>query len=192
MKPILAAAAVFCGLTSGPPARATPIKYQFSPSIFAAAGGGTMTGDFDYDAVTNLESDVSITIAGNAFGSGSSLDLIYTQVAPIAPPASTPFFNAASDIIVGKNGGAEAFLGFTAPLTSTGGLILLYGALDASSTGFQKSSVDGLGVFATPVTTTPEPASLAVLGVGLVGLAVKRRRRAAPYDRYSVSDPNHP
>ena len=66
-------------------------RYQFSLTIIAGAGGGTMTGDFDYDAVTNLESDVSITIAGNAFGSGSSLDLVYTQVAPIAPPATSLF-----------------------------------------------------------------------------------------------------
>jgi hypothetical protein len=179
MKPTLLAATVLGGLACSMPARATLIEYQFSLSIIAAAGGGTMTGDFNYDAVTNLESNVSITIAGNAFGSGSSLDVTYTQVAPIAPPATTPFFNTASDIIIGKNGAAEAFLGFTAPLTPVGGEILLYGAVNASDTGFQQSSTDGLGLFATPVTTT-EPASLAVLGVGLVGLSAKRRRRATP------------
>jgi len=78
MKPTLLAATVLGGLACSMPARATLIEYQFSLSIIAAAGGGTMTGDFDYDAVTNLESNVSITIAGNAFGSGSSLDVTYT------------------------------------------------------------------------------------------------------------------
>jgi len=176
MKPILLTAAVFCGLASSAPVLATPIEYRFSLSIIAGAGGGTMTGDFDYDPVTNLESIVSITIAGNTFGSGSTIDLTFTQVAPITPPAVTPFFNTASDIILGKDGAAQAFLGVVAPLTAAGGQILLYGAIDANGLGFQQSSVDGLGVFATPVTTTPEPAGLGVISVGLMGLALKRRR----------------
>jgi hypothetical protein len=169
MKSILVAAAFLSALAVGTAAHATPITYQFniSPLFF----GGTMAGTFTFNAATNQESNVSITVA-TPFD-GGALNGVYSQVAPITPPAMTPLGDFAADIIIGTSAGGQAWVGFGAPLTPAGGLITVYGAQNPLEGGFQEVDVSGLGR-ATPV---PEPASLALLTVGLVGLGLQRRRK---------------
>jgi hypothetical protein len=151
MKSILAAA-LFGGLAFATQVQATPITYQFD--INPLFVGGTMAGTFTFDAATGKESNVSITIAG-VEADVSPLDGVYSQVAPITPP---------TDTIVGTSStGNVAFVVFGASLTPAGGLITTYGATNHSGVNFSDSDISGLGR-ATPV---PEPATLALLTVGL-------------------------
>jgi len=177
MKSHLFAAALLGTLALGTASHATPIAYQFSTPN---QGINTTSGTFVFDAATNQESDVSITIVGDSVAARNG---VYTQVGPSTPPATTPFpfGTSAADIIVGTSGsGAEAWIGFSAPLTPAGGLIVIMG-LFVDNTDFGEFRVlppFGLGFgSATPVAAAPEPASLAVLTVGLLGLVAGRRSR---------------
>jgi hypothetical protein len=87
-----------------------------------------MAGTFTFDAATDKESNVSITISSTFLG--GALTGVYSQVAPITPPTRTPLNISASDIITGTSStGGQAWVGFGAPLTPAGGLISVYGAL---------------------------------------------------------------
>jgi hypothetical protein len=111
---------------------------------------------------------------------GGPLDGIYTQAGPITPLSTTPVFGThATDIIVANSGATrQAWIGFAAPLTPAGGEISVFGASNPSAFNEQEAGVD-LGS-AVAVVGAPEPASFAVLGVGILGLvATKRRRKLA-------------
>ena len=147
--------------------------YSFS----ATDGGKSAAGSFTFDAMADQESAISITISG----AGNGLDGVYTQAGPIMPPSRTPtFFTSASDIIVGISGAIEAWIGFAAPLTSVGGTISVFGAGSPdvfslqTGPGFENGS-------ATAIVGVPEPASFAVLGVGILGLVGLGQQSQARY-----------
>jgi hypothetical protein len=170
MKSGIFAAALLSGLAFGTAAQATPIMYQFS------AFGSVATGFFTFDAATDQASAISITVSG--FG-GGPLDGIYTQAGPITPLSTTPVFGThATDIIVANSGATrQAWIGFAAPLTPAGGEISVFGASNPSAFNEQEAGVD-LGS-AIAISGVPEPASFAVLGVGILGLVATKRRRMA-------------
>jgi hypothetical protein len=173
MKSMIVTAALLGSLTFGTAANATPITYQFSINPLFDPVGGTMAGTFTFDAATDKESNVSITLASPF--AGGVLSGVYSQVAPITPPATTPRFgDHAADIIIGtSSAGGQAWVGFGAPLTPAGGLIIVYGAAGPFGPPvFQDFNDGGLGS-ATPV---PEPATLALL---LVGLGLRRVKSPA-------------
>ena len=184
MKSILAAAAaVLSGLAFTTVAHAMPITYQFSVS----GAGVSETGFFTFDADTNQASAISITASGF---SETGVNGLYTEAGPVTPPSQAPHSAfAAADIIVGTSStGGQAWVGFTAPLGSSGGTISVFGAFNPSSGGL---GVDGLLAGVTGSATAiaaPEPASFAVLGVGILGLVGlrQRRRRGVGAARYSV------
>ena len=74
MKSILAATALLGGLAFGTAAHADPITYQFDiDPLFV----GEMAGTFTFNAATNQESNVSITIASNPDDGGCSMVCIH-------------------------------------------------------------------------------------------------------------------
>jgi PEP-CTERM motif len=174
VKVVLIGGVLLGAVASATIAHATPIEYQINART---VGGGTETGTFFFDSATDQESNVSIMITGD--GNGSAFNGTFTQAGPSTPPAVTPSGLIASDIITGTDTlGDLVYFGFAAPLTSSGGSIDVLGdAPCCGGLGLGASTRDSFGS-ATPVqTSAPEPTSLALLGVGLIGFAVRRRRR---------------
>jgi hypothetical protein len=144
-------------------ALANPIDYVIAPNSTTTLDGSveTIAGYFTYDAVTNFESDVSITLTGNApydgtyamagsssllgideiyaVGSGGTVELTFSNPFGLAPDPLEVF------VIIGNSYG---------------------NIVDFAPTGDVSANV-------------PEPSSLAILGAGL-GLFGFRRRFVQP------------
>jgi len=100
-----------------------------------------------------------------AFGAGGGPGLVVN----VNNPPDTLNLNSAAIPASELNAPSSLNFGFTAltsPLVITGGSIGSFGAAFIGNAS------------ATPAAATPEPASLAVLGVGLLGLTMIRRSRA--------------
>lgn len=150
-----------------------------APSIASADGitwdlsgvtfddGGTASGSFVYDALTNTYSSIDIiTAGGSAFGGAT-----YTSLSGVFGSSSTGMLLGASGDLTNT---ALLFLIFGADLTGSGGTVPLTGVgegtcdnSDCSASTLLRSITAG-DVVAT--VSTPEPSALSLLGLGLATL----------------------
>ena len=187
-----------------PAAMAVPIKWEFVDAQFFDLT--FITGTFVFDADTMLVSDVQVSTEDGFTVTCANVDCIdsgpgsFPVAGPIsgtdydlgsAPPANpiaTSFFLDTGGI--GLGGTPLLFLQLVSPLTNAGGEIALADAgltveficdaadascnmtFDPLTVGF-RSTLDG-GF----VRSVPEPSTLALLGAGLIGLFMRRKRVA--------------
>jgi hypothetical protein len=142
--------------------------------------GGTASGSFVYDAITNTYSSISIiTSPGAAFGGTT-----YTSL-------SSAFGSSSTGLLVGASGNLTntslLFLLYGTALTNSGGTVLLTGVgegtcdnIDCSLNTLQRSITAGQLVGTVSV-STPEPSALSLLGMGLFALLAGASIRKALY-----------
>ena len=161
LMPIAALVALTVGAGSS---LATPIDYTVAGSATFGSVSETISGTFTYDPTTMIESSVDLTLTGGAPFAGtyventSALGNGTIISAPLSgfPAIDLIFANQLSDV----------------PDTIAGVDVFL----DASN---RTDSTFASGTATPPLASVPEPATVAVFGLGLAGLGVIRRRKSA-------------
>lgn len=157
---------------------------QVTIGIYDSFDGSLINGEVTFDLIANTNTPV----ATNWYGGGTSFPNFDVYVESVSADSFTLLFNkyieftfpSDSEIsVLDANGELADFTGASASITST----ISWDANRVLFTTSEKSSsADGftltVNMTSTPPSDIPEPAMLALLGIGLVGFAVKRNTRS--------------
>jgi hypothetical protein len=130
--------------------------------------GGTATGTFTTDD-TGILLSWDLTTAGGSLLPGETYDSSAGSSIPAAAPPETIGFEVLSD-----DASQYLELLFFGTLVAANSPVPNYEAVEFNAT----ATVDRFNFLVGDAIAAPEPASLALLGAGLVALAIVRRRRA--------------